>query len=468
MKRTFLLFLLSITLSLSAQVKLPPIFTNDMILQQQTDAAIWGKATPGKKVKIKSSWNNAVYTTTVESDSTWRAKISTPKASNNAYEITITSGESLTLRNVLIGEVWFCGGQSNMEQPMSGFPRQPTLGSQEDIVNSANNNLRVFTINRKSSTDLQTNSEGKWAIASPNNTGDFSATAYYFGRQLQRVIDIPIALIHCSWGGSSIQAWMSDEAISKFPDQKVPSNKAEIKRTHQDPTVLYKGMLHSVIGYNIRGAIWYQGETNREQPQRYIEYFKSMHEDWQAKWGSNKFPIYFCQIAPYVYDGRDKNSSALFREAQLEIAKTQPNTGIAILMDAGEESCIHPANKKVVGERLAYIALNKEYGFDNLQFEAPVFKNVVTVNNILEVHFDKLGKGLTSNNNVINDLEIAGEDKIFYPVRAKVNFGKNHLELSHPDVPKPVAVRYAFKNFTVGNLFGVNGLPVSSFRSDNW
>lgn len=222
-------------------------------------------------------------------------------------------------------------------------------------------------------------------------------------------------------------------------------------------------MLKSILGYAIKGVAWYQGESNRLNYKNYPSLFKAMHEDWINKWAIGVFPIYFCQIAPYEYG---TGNSALMREAQMKIAQSQPNTDIAILMDIGEEKCIHPAAKKEAGERLAFLALKNSYGFDSFAYKSPTFKSMNILNNVATLTFDNVSDGLSTFGNELTGFEIAGNDKKFYPANVKIV--KKALEVSSKDVPNPVAVRYGFKNYFKGCLFGTNGLPVSSFRTDDW
>ncbi|WP_294617780.1 sialate O-acetylesterase [uncultured Bacteroides sp.] len=469
MKKRVLAFIFTgFSLATAAQVKLPAIFSDNMVLQQQADVPIWGKASPGARVTVKSGWDNKQYTATVASDSTWKVCIHTPAASNNNFELTISSGKERTvLKEVAIGEVWLCSGQSNMEMPMKGFPSQPILGGLDDIVHSTNSSIRCFTVKRNSSITPQTDCVGSWESASPNTTPDFTATGYYFARLLQELLQIPVGIIHSSWGGASIEAWMPRECFAAFPHIKVPNSQSELEPPHTTPTGLYNGMLYPFIGFTLKGAIWYQGETNASRYRSYPELFKAMHHEWNKAWGCGDFPIYFCQIAPHKEPL--KAGKAFMREAQMLIAQTQPRTGIAILMDAGDLEGVHPANKRVAGERLAYIALARDYGYKNLPHEAPVFRNVTfKENGMAVVSFDKIGTGLSTFGEVLTGFELAGEDRKFYPAKASINRYYRTVEVTSDQVPHPIAVRYAFKGYIKGTLFGSNGLPISSFRSDKW
>ncbi len=472
MKKTFWLIFFScfcIEMS-SAQFKLSAIFNDNMVLQQNTNVVIRGSGVPGKTVVVKPTWNQKNYTTTVEADSSWRIKIETPKASYRLYEIDFSSGERLKLSNVLIGEVWLCGGQSNMGMPMKGGYNQGVEGSLQAIISSKNPNLRYFGVKNRSSVKIENEVQGFWEIASPSTTGNFSATAYYFARLLQQTLDIPVAVVVCCWGGSAIEAWMSPEALSAFDYVKIPKTPKDNKVEMQTPTVLYNGMLHSIAGYGIKGAIWYQGESNRHVYKQYPALFEAMHKDWERLWDIGEFPIYFAQIAPFAYENMDKApASALMREAQLKIAQSQPNTGMAVLLDAGDELCIHPPKKQQAGERLAYLALGKTYGMDYLDYQSPVYDSMKTEGERLMLTFKNAPLGVTFFQNSRTGFEIAGEDKVFYPAVVKFNahFDK-FITLTSKDVPHPVAARYAWRNYVSATLFGANGFPVSSFRTDDW
>jgi len=466
LKKNFaLLVFLCLSYSLMAQVRLPSVFADNMVLQQSTDVAIWGKSAPNKRVQITTSWDKTKYAAISQNDSIWIIKIKTPKASYETYSIKIICGEIKTINNILIGEVWFAGGQSNMEMPVKGYANQPVAGSLTDIANSKNNNIRFYTVTRISSLEKQWDCPGKWEISSPATTGNFSATAYYFARQLESVLNVPIAILHCSWGGSTIEAWMSPESMSITPELKIPKTEEENNPKHQKPTGLYKGMLSSLIGYGMKGVIWYQGESNRAKYDIYSKQFPVLCETWRKEWKIGEFPFYFAQLAPYDYLDKRYNC-AFMREVQCELARTTLNAAMAVLMDVGDSLSIHPPHKKEAGERLAYLAMGKSYGFDKFSYQSPEYKSIEIKENKLTVRFNYAPDGVTAFGNELSGFEIAGEDKVYYP--AKATLIRIGIELTSPNVPSPVAVRYAFKDYVKGTLFGVNGLPVSSFRSDNW
>ncbi|MCU7551925.1 sialate O-acetylesterase [Chitinophagaceae bacterium LB-8] len=459
-------------LSLNAQVKLPSIFTNNMVLQQQSECAFWGWSEKGKNISIQTSWNGKRYTTKADAAGKWKMLVPTP-AAGGPYNITISDGKPVTLNNVLIGEVWICSGQSNMEMPVKGFKGQPIIGSNEAILHSKNKNIRLYTVPRSSVTERQDNCKpSEWKEAGPEAVSNFSATGYFFGRLLNEMLDVPVGLINVSYSGSFAEAWMSPDALKVYPDVKIPAKGDTIKAVSRTPTTLYNGMLYPIIGYSIKGSIWYQGESNYENPDRYEELFPKMVNEWRTLWNRGEFPFYYAQIAPYnyaqlpPYNMGGKYNSAYLRDAQRKAETKISNSGMAVLMDIGEEDNIHPAHKKEGGERLALLALGKTYGLKGFGYTSPSFDSTSVNGNIMNVFFQNAPNGLTSFGKKLTSFEIAGSDKVFYPAQAVLL--RNSIAVSSPNVAKPVAVRYAFKDFTKGELFSTEGLPASSFRTDNW
>ncbi|WP_316807887.1 sialate O-acetylesterase [Pedobacter agri] len=456
----------------AATVKPASIFTDHMVLQQQSNVAIWGWAKPSTKVKISTSWNKQNYSVIADQNGKWKIKVATP-AAGGPYDIELNDGEKLILTDILIGEVWFCGGQSNMEMPMKGFKSQPIIGSNEAILKSSNKNIRLYTVPRSSIIEKQENSKpSPWKLAGPETVSNFSATGYYFGALLSELLNVPIGIINDSYGGSSIEAWMSPEDLKAFPEVKIPSKGDTIKEVSRTPTTLYNGMLYPVMGYGIKGAIWYQGESNYERPDRYEELFPAMVSSWRKNWDHGEFPFYYAQIAPYnyaqlpPYHVGGKFNSAFLRDAQRKSLAKIPNSGMAVLMDIGEEKSIHPAGKRQGGERLAYLALAQTYGIKGFGALSPTYESLTIDKNKAVIKFQNVPNGLTSFGKELCLFEVAGADKKFYPAKAVIT--GSSITVSAEQVKNPVAVRYAFKDFVIGDLFGNDGLPVSSFRTDDW
>ena len=468
----FTLFFLAGKNAVFATVTLPSFFSDNMVLQQQTDAAIWGWAQSNSTVQITTSWNKKKYTTKADASGKWKLKISSPAASG-PYEITITDGKPLVLHNIMIGEVWLCSGQSNMEMPMKGFRDQPILGSNDAIFNAANNNIRLYIVPRSVKVQPQdTSKNSSWKIAAPETVNNFSATAYYFARILQQQLKVAVGIVSISYGGSPAEAFMSETALHEFPEIKIPAPADSSKVNNKTATTLYNGMLHPFIGYTIKGCIWYQGETNYDRPDQYEKLFPAMVKEWREEFGQGNFPFYFAQIAPYNYaqlpnaGQGGKFNSAYLRDAQRKAVAKIPNSGMVVLLDIGEENSIHPANKEVGGKRFAYLALAKTYDHKGFAFISPSFDSLLINGNIATIKFKDVPNGLTTLGKPLVNFEIAGADKVFRQARAMISRGT--ILVSSPDVPSPVAVRYAFKDFVVGELFSTEGFPVSSFRTDEW
>jgi sialate O-acetylesterase len=452
---------IGIGIDLFATIKLPAIFCNNMVLQQQTDVAIWGTAKQNTIVKVQTSWNNKNYTIKTTVDSAWKLKIATPKA-GGPYTITISDGKVLKLENVLIGEVWFCSGQSNIEMPMKGYFNQPVIGSLDAIVNASSSNMRFFTTTKTSSEKPLDDCKGSWSVCNSETANEFSATAFYFGRMLQKILNVPVGLIHSSWGGTAIQPWMSAEGCKNFDFIKDTST---LKNPPQKSASLYNAMVNPIVGYGIRGVIWYQGESNRPEPENYEKLMPGLITDWRTKWQIGDFPFYYMQIAP-VGKNEAKPNSAFLREAQLKASTVLPNVGMACILDIGEQTLVHPANKEIGSNRLAYLALAQTYQIKGISCFSPKYKSVTFKDGTAKITFSDAPNGLNSFGKTLSNFEMAGADKVFHPATAVLT--REGVNVKSTLVAEPVAVRYAFKSFVVGDLFGVNGLPVSSFRTDDW
>ena len=458
--------------SSEAAIKLPAFFMDNMVLQQQTDAPVWGWATPKKEVRVSPSWTDEVYTTRADKEGRWRLSLPTPKA-GGPYEIRLSDGEELTLKNVMLGEVWICAGQSNMEMPMKGFKNQPVENGNLDAARGTNPNIRLFTVKRNAQIAEVEDVVGKWEEARPLSIRDFSATAYYFGRMVEEVIDVPVGLICVAWGGSACEAWMTPDMLSPFTQVTLPKTQQEVDKTQQRcPTALWNGMLRPLVGMAIRGAIWYQGCDNWNRAYYYADLNAAMIRGWREKWGIGDFPFYYCQIAPFDYDiitavGQPRYNSAYLREQQAKVEHMVPNTGMAVLLDVGMERGIHPYDKQTPGERLALHALAKTYGIEGIYCDAPILKEVEFKGDVVEVSFDRSSMWISCKHGFESKcFEVAGEDRVFYPAKAEVKQKK--MIVRSEQVKNPVAVRYGFKDWVVGDLYGSDGLPISSFRSDDW
>ena len=444
----FLLLAVAAMMALTAhaEVKLPAFFMDNMVLQQQTTARIWGTATPKKKVTVTASWSEEEFTAKADKEGKFMVELPTIEA-GGPYELTISDGEAVTLKNVMLGEVWICSGQSNMEMPMKGFKNQPVENGNLDAARGTNGDLRLFTVKRNAQVTPVDDVVGEWAEAKPLSIREFSATAYYFGRMVQEELQVPVGLICVAWGGSACEAWMTPEMLAAFPQVTLPASQEEVDKTKQRcPTALWNGMLKPLVGMAMRGVSWYQGCDN-----------------WNRA---------YCQIAPYDYEiitaaGQSRYNSAYLREQQAKVEHMVPNSGMAVLLDVGMERGIHPYDKRTPGERLALHALAKTYGFEGVYCDSPVYKGMEVKGNVVEVSFDRAPMWISCKHAFESKcFELAGEDRVFYPAKAEVKQKK--MIVSSEQVPNPVAVRYAFKDWVVGDLYGSDGLPISSFRSDDW
>ncbi|MCF8413535.1 MAG: glycosyl hydrolase family 2 [Melioribacteraceae bacterium] len=667
-KLNLLSIIFLITISISAQsnsLQLPSIFSDNMVLQQESSVKFWGTGNPGSEVSINSSWNENAKTK-IDNSGKWQLDIKTASY-GGPYVVNVFSGkEKIEFKNILLGEVWVCSGQSNMEMPLKGWPPRDLIeGSESIIKNSAKDNIRLFTVNRSYSLEPMEDCEGSWTESNPETTGNFSATAYFFGKRLFDELGVPIGLIHTSWGGTPAEAWtkkekletisefqpilkqigrgnelmktyknwlaqfpsvnfdrdgdseywgkfdFNDQELSSFgyddtdwPKMNLPSHfessvlgeydgivwfrkdivvpeswigknikislgpiddmdatyingtkiggyegggfwqvlrnydipanlltsnnisiavrvidtqggggiygfpdqlyiqngderisltgewkflpLAEVDNTKfvlfgneadvylnrpklpfrigpNTPSTLYNAMINPIIPYGIRGAIWYQGESNTGQPFLYQELFSKMIENWRSEWGLGDFPFYYVQIAPFNYG---ETQSQYLREAQFKTDLSTANTGMAVTLDIGNAENIHPGKKFEVGSRLALLALNKTYG-KSLISSGPIYSSHRISGNALILNFENAENGLKMDYSLSkNEFQIAGEDKIFYPADVKID--GNTIICSSSKVDNPKAVRYAWSNTPTAVLSNNSGLPASSFRTDDW
>lgn len=488
MKRVlFFLVMLAAALPVSAEVRLPSILGSNMVLQRNTEVRLWGGASEGKTVTIQTSWNGKKYKVRSDADGRWMVKVPTGEA-GGPYTIKISDGKEVVLENILLGEVWICGGQSNMEMPMCGFMYQPVEGSVEHILYSASEtpNIRLFSVPRVSSKEPQDDCGGTWMISNPRSVSTFSAVGYMFGKVLTKAMDgIPVGLISANWGGSRIECWMTEEAIDGIEGINHEVSKSGNTDTTA-PQWLYNGLIHPVRNFTAKGFIWYQGCSNRHNWFDYKKLMVSLVDFWRECWGDDDMPFYYTQLAPYAYDGDNLRSLPLVIEAQYQAVKEIPHSGIAATTDLGNRTCIHPSRKYEVAERLAFLALANDYGVDGVPRPAPVYKDMEAVEDenrgkMLVLSFENLSGGYQWNEpdsfRVYEDdghctpqgFEIAGADKVWHEARASFRWWENRIEVWSENVPEPVAVRYAFKNFPAkANVVTTLGQPLAPFRTDNW
>jgi sialate O-acetylesterase len=467
-----LFFISGLSLCFS-QTKMPSFFSDNMMLQQQDNVAIWGTDKPRNMVQIQTSWGVETSIMTDENGK-WETKIPTKKASFINQVITVKGSSTILLKNVLIGEVWFASGQSNMEMPLHGFKNSP-INNSEEFINSSNNSfIRLFNTNRSASLSLEHDVNGTWEASTIESAQSFSALGYMFARKLFDELQIPIGIIEASWGGTPIECWLPETFANKYPNIKIPDSLPEDLNKQKKPTLLYNAMIHPFKNYSIKGFLWYQGESNRKNAGFYKDYMHTLVNSWRTQWQQDELPFYFVQIAPYGYEKyRDTRGlyANLIREAQSFAAKEISNSGVVITTDVGKCDEIHPPEKYIIAKRLANWALAKQYSFKDMPYRSPEYKSMKVKRNKAMISFDFFGTN--KENRKINskrefqNFVIAGADKIFYPAEVKVKKNKKLIVYSDK-VKNPVAVRYGFVDCLEGSLFSNSGLPVSPFRTDDW
>lgn len=465
LKNVATIIFLLLCFQVPAQIKVASVLGDNMILQRNTEVSLWGKSKPNEKLTINTGWSNAKTVTLSNESGDWKAKVKTTNAGGPYTIIIATQREKVILNNILLGEVWLCSGQSNMEMPVAGFNDQPVNGSNDMLVEADNNNIRLFTVQKASVATPQDTCVGKWEIASAESVARFSAVGYLYAKQLQQKLRVPVGMICSSWGGSRIEAWMSKETISKFPEALKQTTQEETPQ-HQRASNLYNGMIAPIINYTIKGAIWYQGESNIDNYTDYATLMTEMVANWRKEFGMGNFPFYFVQIAPFSY--KNKINSALQRDQQKVAMAMIPNSGMVSTIDIGEEKIIHPAEKETVAKRLAYWAFAEIYGIKGISYKSPTFKSMMVKDSVVLLTFDNIVNGLTTFGKEVECFEVAGQDSIFHSAKMSI-YNKQVSVWSH-QVKAPVAVRYAFRNYpaTKGFLYNTAGLPVLSFRTDNW
>ena len=466
MKRISLIItFIMIGFTLISKPQLPEILSDGMVLQQKNNVKIWGKAKSGSTVKVSTSWGIKAEKTVADSNGNWIVKIETPEASFTPHSITISDGEAVVLNNILIGEVWLASGQSNMEMPLNGFMHNPIKGANEVITNAGQYPaIRFVTIKKAQSFEPLETAEGKWQVCNPENAPQFSATAFFFAEALHNALNIPIGIIVSSWGGSRVEAWTNREIINTYADVNLDEETVNKIPEASRPLLMYNAMIHPITNYKVNGFIWYQGESNIGGYQVYAERLNNMVTLWRELWEDTDLPFYFTEIAPFEYGAGDW--AAYLREAQFDAQKIISNSGMISTNDLVEEYekyNIHPRNKTDVGIRLAYMALNRNYGFNHVATNGPEFVSMEIIDNKAIITFDHTPNGFNRIDDIIG-FEIAGKDGVFVPAKARVN--NLNVEVYHENISNPIAVRYCFRNFMIGNLANTRELPLVPFRSD--
>ena len=441
-------------------IRLPSVVSSHMVLQQQSQSRIWGWADPAEKIYITTSWNNKTDSVTASRDAHWEILLPTP-AAGGPYTITLKGWNTIVLEDILIGEVWVCSGQSNME--WSSYNNLTQMN--EELPNSANSNIRLFHIPKTTSALPQDDCAGEWKVCSPEALKGFSAVGYFFGKNLQQHLNVPVGLINASWGGTPAEVWTPSEVVNGQPLLREAAAKAsQTPWWPYLPGYAYNAMIYPVTGLNIAGAIWYQGESNTGTAATYSRLMKDMVTSWRKAWQKD-FPFYYVQIAPYTYEY--KNVSALLREQQAKVQEL-PNTGMVVITDLVDNiKDIHPQNKKDVSLRLANMALAAHYQKQAAPWQFPQYREMKIEKDKAMIYFENAPNGfMIKGGGKASEFFIAGGDRRFYP--AEVKLEKDKLIITSKQVKSPVAIRFGFSNTAMPNLFSKEGLPVAPFRTDDW
>lgn len=476
--------------SVHADVKLPNVFGDHMVLQQGQKNKVWGLAEHGENVTV--SIDGQSHQATAGADGKWQIMLD-PLKVGGPYELKVTGKNTITIKDVLVGEVWICSGQSNMQWSVNS-----SNDADLERATAKYPKLRMINFPQVGTQDPVWSHDRHWMVCTPETVGSFSAVGYFFGRQLQQTLDVPVGLINNAWGGSACEAWvrrdllaadakykplldswaereaqfkaLSDKGDSLTEDEKKQLNalRGQLSGNHR-PANIYNGVLLSHLGYGIKGSIWYQGESNASRAYQYRDLFPLMIKNWRDDWGQGDFPFYWVQLADFMGETPEPGDSAWaeLREAQTMTMSRLPNTGEAVIIDIGEGKDIHPMNKVDVGRRLARWALAKDYGV-KIPFHSPQYKAMEVQGNKIVLTFDHVDGGWRPFDVAEpRGFAIAGADKKFVWGTAKI-LPDGKIEVSSPAVTEPVAVRYAWANNPVVNMYSKAGLPLTPFRTDDW
>ena len=465
------MFLAASMSALQAKVVLPDILGDNMVLQQQTVVRLWGWAKPGVSVTAKPSWDDSVSRTQAGADGKWLLTVETPEADYTSHSLVISDGEEVTLQNILVGEVWFCSGQSNMEMPLAGFDNCPVEGANEAIATASEwKGIRMATIEKNGQFEPVDSCRGSWRVSCPAYAPRFGATAFFFARMMNWVLDVPVGIINCSWGGSTVEGWLPEEIVSQYPDidleRDIRKEEPHDWWHYLSPTLMYNGMVRPLQNYTVKGFLWYQGESNVGKHDTYGELGKTRVELVRKEWRRGELTFYVVELAHYGSVGG--LASAFLRGAQHEAERRIPNSGVVCtndLVEPYEAWNVHPKDKRSVGERLAYLALAKTYGLKGIKADSPTFRKMRVEGSEAILEFDHAEGGFSR----VKDLEgfeMAGADRVFHRARAEVKGNCIHVVCG--EIARPVAVRYAFRDYLPGNVSDLRGLPLVPFRTDRW
>jgi len=443
---------LSWTLAASAAVKPHALFSDNAVLQQGEKVPVWG--TTDKEGKITVSIEGQELSAEPKNGK-WSVELAPLKA-GGPTQMKITQGdEKLEIKNLLIGEVWICGGQSNMQWAVN-----QSAGAKEAVAEAGNDKIRLITVPRRGAKEPESDLQAKWETCSPQSVAEFSAVGYYFGRDLQKSLSVPVGLINSNIGGTTAERWMSKESIDSNPDLKGMS-------TPQGANDLYNAMIAPLAPFAMKGAIWYQGESNADRAWQYRKLLPAMIKNWRETLKQDDLTFLIVQLAPFMnIDNKPQDTPwAQLRDAQLYTSQTVPHTGMAVITDVGDEKDIHPQKKQPVGARLALAARALAYG-EKIEYSGPAFDKMTVSGEKAMLQFKHVGGGLVAKGGELTGFTIAGEDKEFQNATAKIE--GDTVVVSSEKVTKPAAVRFGWANFPVVNLWNKEDLPASPFRTDDW
>ena len=475
MLRRILFFaaLSTMTLGMQAKVRLPHIIGDDMILQQDSKARLWGWDTPGKTVMVNVSWSKESYSAKTDSKGIWIVGVKTPKASYTPLSITFNDGDKTTINNVLSGEVWVCAGQSNMEMPVKGFGNCPVEGYNKAVMNANEyKGIHYVKIPSVMSTQPLDDAQCEWKVIGPQTVGDASATGYFFAQAINKTLNIPVGLVMANKGGTRVESWLDRDYLEKNTTESLDSM-AMMKKFPYDylrPLLWGNGTFSPILKYTVKGIIFYQGCSNvGDLAGQYTKRLNDLVSQWRRDFKLGEIPFYFVQIAPYFNSDVNGDWGPRLREQQFNASKIIPNSGIVCTDDLVypyESQQIHPSQKQQVGERLALQALNKTYGMKDIWCESAEFKDMRISNDTCYINLKNDYNGISRYED-IHGFEVAGADKVFHKANASYYWTKG-LIVTSPEVKTPVAVRYAFRNWGYGNVKNAALLPLFPFRTDNW
>ena len=486
MKNNRLIFLIALLAifcagGTEAKVRLHHLIGDNMVIQQQTDVRLWGWAAPRRTISVSTSWTDNVVRTTADADGRWMVKVHSPEASFIPLSITFDDGEPLTIHGVLAGEVWVCAGQSNMEMPVGGFGNCPVEDHNEVVIDAARHpGIRSAKIPSVMSMTPLVDAQCNWRICSPQTVSDFSATGYFFARLLSTTLNIPVGIIEANKGGSRVESWLTKENLQRHTSDPTDSM-AIVNRWPQydyHRSLLWgNGTFNPILNYTVKGIIYYQGCSNVGDPgNQYSERLSLLVEQWRSQFALGQIPFYFVEIAPFHYDDVDGDGGARLREQQFRAQQLIPNSSLVCTNDLVypyETTQIHPAQKRQVGERLAYTALNRDYGMSTVWYKSSSYKDMTVRGDSVFIHLQD-EYGAVSRFEQLEGFELAGADRQFHKARAQHfwrpggGYWDEAILITSPEVQQPVAVRYCFRNFQLGNVKNGAGLPLFPFRTDEW